>query len=395
MDLDTNIFEYNEDDCKITITGLQKDVAKTSIVIPDTIGGLPVTELAYKAFSGSLITNVKMGGNIIKIGAEAFSHCHKLRSVIWNCPCEEIPETCFCNCVVLEQFDFSNIKYIRWRAFNASGLKKVHLPPNVKEVESAAFSSCMHLQEVIWDSDCKEIPTDCFYECSSLKEFNFSNIEIINSAAFSKSGLQKICLPENIKAVSMSAFRNCEKLRSVDWYCTCNEIPKFCFCKCSNLKQFDFYGVKKIDSGAFMCSGINNIYLHSYIEEIKDGVFTDCTELKKIIWNCNCDNISDFCFQGCSALEEFTFSGINKLGNEAFEGSGLKAVFISSEMQVGKRCFAHCDNLTVVTWLSDKDIEGGTFANCKALKDALISDKVKNIASSAFFGCSNVEINFV
>ncbi|MEO3160940.1 leucine-rich repeat protein, partial [Ruminococcus bicirculans (ex Wegman et al. 2014)] len=90
-----SIFLYVEKNGEITITGLKEGVSDTSIVIPETIDGMPVVEIGPKAFEFSTITDIKIGKNIKKIGEKAFYMCNKLRSVTWSHKCDVIPVGCF------------------------------------------------------------------------------------------------------------------------------------------------------------------------------------------------------------------------------------------------------------------------------------------------------------
>ena len=256
-----SIFQYAENNGEVIITGLQEDVSDTSIVIPETIDGMPVTEIYGYAFCESPITGIKIGANIRKIGDEAFYSCEKLSSVTWNHKCDVIP-------------DF------------------------------------------------------CFFGCLNLINFDFSGIEKIGKYAFEKSGLQKVFLPENIKIIEIGTFRECSGLRSVTWNCTCDVIPNFCFAVCSNLTQFDLSGIKKV-------------------------------------------------------------------GTSAFVKSGLTSVTLSKGTEVCKKCFAHCKSLAKVEWLSARNIEGDIFMGCEDIKEICISDKVKNIESSAFVSSPDAEITFI
>ena len=256
-----NIFKYKIISKEIAITGLQKGVATTSIVIPETIDGMPVVEIGPEAFSFTSIMDIKIGKNIREIREKAFYMCKKLRSVTWNQKCDVVP----------------------------------------------AF---------------------CFSECSNLTKFDFSNVKKIGLYAFYKSGLQEVCLQKNIKVLEEGTFSGCSKLQSVTWHCQCDMIPTFCFDKCSNLTQFDFSGVKKIEARAFM-------------------------------------------------------------------GSGLTSVTLNKKNEVDQNCFAYCNDLKKIEWLSARNIKGDIFKECKNIKEIFISDKVKNIEVSAFTSSHNAEITFV
>ena len=256
-----NIFNYKKENGKIIITGLQEGITTTSIVIPDTIDNIPVTEILKKAFIGRSITDIKLGKNIKEVGEGAFDRCDKLKSVIWNNACEKIPEYCFAECLSLKHFDFFNIKIIEKGAFFNSGLKEIHLPSSVKEISEASFFNCTDLNQVIWD---------------------------------------------------------------------CNEkiVSKSCFCNCYSLKQFNFLNIRELKKGAFA-------------------------------------------------------------------GSGLTSVTLKKRTAVDQNCFAYCDQLKKVEWLSDHSIVDKVFENCQHLNEVIISDKVRNIAVDAFKGCPNVEFTFV
>ena len=256
-----SIFKHTENNGDVIITGLQEGLATTSIVIPETIDGMPVIEIGPKAFQSTSITNIKIGENIRGIGEKAFYMCKKLKSVTWNHKCDVVP----------------------------------------------AF---------------------CFSECSNLTKFDFSNVKKIGLYAFYKSGLQEVCLTEKIEILDKGTFSGCSKLQSVTWHCQCDVIPADCFFWCSNLMQFDFSGVKKIEARAFM-------------------------------------------------------------------GSGLTSVTLNKKNEVDQNCFAYCNDLKKIEWLSARNIKGDIFKECKNIKEIFISDKVKNIEVSAFTSSHNAEITFV
>ena len=391
----SSIFKHTENNGKIIITGLQRALTGTSIFIPETINGIPVVEIGPEAFRSTSITDIKIGANIKKIGEKAFYMCEKLQSVTWHCQCDVIPVDCFSGCSNLTQFDFSNIKRIEKRAFSESGLQKVCLPQNIECIIEGAFSRCKTLSSVKWNCKCDVIPTFCFYKCRNLTQFDFSKIKKVEKCAFSESGLQKVCLPQNIECISEWAFGKCKELRSVEWNCKCDVIPVFCFLRCSNLTQFDFSNIKRIDRAAFYESGLKEVCLPENIECIIEGAFCRCKTLSSVKWNCKCNVISVDCFAGCSNLTQFDFSNIKRIGAHAFEDSGLTSVRLSKETAVDQSGFACCNDLEKIEWLSGRSIEGDIFEECQNIKEIIISDNVMGIAVDAFASSPNAEISFI
>ena len=390
-----SIFKYTENNGEVIITGLKEGVADASIVIPETIDGMPVVEIVPWAFESTSIVDIKIGENIRKIGDDAFYSCEKLSSVTWNHKCDVIPDFCFLGCSNLTQFDFSDIKKIGQYAFEKSGLQKVFLPENIKIIEIGTFRECSGLRSVTWNCTCDVIPANCFFECSNLTHFDFSSIKKVGQYAFVESGLQEVCLQKNIEILEDGTFSRCNGLRSVTWNCTCDVIPNFCFAVCSNLTNFDFSGIKKIGKYAFKESGLQEVWLSESIKNIEEGTFKECSGLRSVTWNCTCDVIPASCFAFCSNLTQFDLSGIKKVGTSAFEKSGLTSVTLSKGTIVCKKCFVHCKSLAKVEWLSARNIEGNIFAGCKNIKEICISDKVKNIEASAFASSPNAEITFI
>ena len=323
-----SIFLYVEKNGEITITELQEGAATTSIVIPETIDGMPVTKIAKQAFYGSPITEVTIGGNIRKIEEKAFYMCKKLSSVTWNCKCDVVPAFCFYKCTSLSKFDFSSVESIGESAFSESGLKEINLPHNIQKVRNEAFYSCKSLKAVRWNAQTKSIPMDCFRRCSSLSEFDFSSVENIGAGAFSGSGLKEVNLSHNIQKVERNAFFGCKSLKAVHWNAQTKDIPLYCFYECSSLKQF-------------------------------------------------------------------SFSDVKYLAVEAFAHSGLTSVKLSKGTAVAQGCFAYCNDLKKIEWLSDQNIKGKIFEGCKNIKEIFISDSVMDIAVDAFSSSPNAEITFV
>ena len=374
---------------------MKEGVSDTSIVIPETINGMPVTAIGAKAFESTSITGIKIGENIKVLGKQAFSECKNLKSAIWNCKCNAIPDYCFYRCTKLKHFDFSAIKKVGQYAFRESGLQEVCLPKNIEILECGTFSRCNGLRSVTWNCKWDVIPADCFYECTNLKQFDFSGIEKIGKHAFEGSGLQEVNLPENINVVLVGAFERCGELQSATWSHKCELIPSNCFEGCLKLTKFNFANAKRIGQSAFRNSGLQEVRLAKNIKNVYDSAFYECRKLQFVEWNCQRDVIPDTCFARCSSLKEFDLSNVRKIGERAFIYSGLTSVTLSTGTAVSQGCFACCNDLEKIKWLSDESIEKNIFAECKNIKEILISDKVMNIAVGAFAASPNAEISFV
>ena len=153
--------------------------------------------------------------------------------------------------------------------------------------------------------------------------------------------------------------------------------------------------VVEIGPEAFRSTSITDIKIGENIKKIGEKAFYMCEKLQSVTWHCQCDVIPAFCFDKCSNLTQFDFSGVKKIEARAFMGSGLTSVRLSKKTAVEQSCFACCNDLEKIEWLSDRNIEKTIFAECKNIKEIFISDKVKNIEVSAFTSSHNAEITFV
>ena len=131
------------------------------------------------------------------------------------------------------------------------------------------------------------------------------------------------------------------------------------------------------------------------IEVVSGWAFFECKKLSSVIWNCKCNVIPVDCFARCSDLTQFDFSNIKRIEVRAFRDSGLTSVTLSKGTAFGQSCFACCNDLEKVEWLSDMSIKGRVFEECKNIKEIFISDRVMDIAVDAFSSSPNAEISFI
>ena len=153
--------------------------------------------------------------------------------------------------------------------------------------------------------------------------------------------------------------------------------------------------VVEIGPEAFRSTSITDIKIGENIKKIGEKAFYMCEKLQSVTWHCQCDVIPADCFFWCSNLMQFDFSGVKKIEARAFMGSGLTSVTLNKKNEVDQNCFAYCNDLKKIEWLSARNIKGDIFKECKNIKEIFISDKVKNIEVSAFTSSHNAEITFV
>ena len=214
----------------------------TSIDIPDN-----VTEISEAAFSNCQgLASVTVSDNVKKIGNLSFSRCSNLTDVVLGESVEEIgwssfsdcsslafvtiPNSvtkinayAFAECKNLTEINFGNsLRTIEEYSFkNCSGLSSITIPESASEIGKYAFNGCFGLTTVTWKAKNCGSPTDYFYApffgLTNIKNFNFGNeVESIPSFLCNGlTGLTSLTIPASVATIGGSAFRNCDKLKSV------------------------------------------------------------------------------------------------------------------------------------------------------------------------------------
>lgn len=172
-----------------------------------------------------------------------------------------------------------------------------------------------------------------------------------------------------------------------------------------------------IKNEAFKECTFENIKLPVSIKEIGAGAFKDCEDLESIIIPENVQIIKDDTFNGCESLGSVTFEGnIRGLGERAFYlCEELYSIQLPESCEeIGAEAFRLCYSLSNITLPSKlrylggyslsqtaistivipstiNTIKGGTFSQCKSLKNVTISEGVKTIEEYAFHSCAVLE----
>lgn len=131
-------------------------------------------------------------------------------------------------------------------------------------------------------------------------------------------------------------------------------------------------------------SGINTALINSdstkmeylKLELVVDGnigedAFRDCTNLKSLTINGNCESVGKTAFFGCSSLSSITLpNSVTEIGVQAFGSSGITSIILPDG----------------VTKLKDY-----TFSSCKKLKDVVMPSELNEIGWRIFINCYLLE----
>ncbi len=215
-------YTYSVSNGEVTVTGYLG--AGGDVVIPDTLGGYPVTGIDGSAFEGcSSLTSVTIPEGVTSIGTWVFSACKNLTSVT-------IPE---------------GVASIGYAAFTGcENLTSITIPDSVTDIGDWAFEACSSLTSITIPDSVTSIGYAAFYECSSLTSVTIgSGVTSIGAYAFNTCGsLTSITVPDSVTSIEIGAFAYCSSLASVTIPDSVTSIVDGAFYDCNNLSDVWYDG---------------------------------------------------------------------------------------------------------------------------------------------------------
>ncbi len=196
MDAVHDIYLYQNAGDHIVLTACST-MAEGAVEVPETIEGLPVTEIGEHCFAGTKVTEIKLPESVQTIGKQAFCECANLTEV--NIPegVTELGDEVFLNCTSLDTKVTTSLPEslttIGVRAFRGcTSLTEIRLPDHVTEIGMMAFGACSSLTDIRIPESVTVLPINALYFCENLKKLTLpdSVIKIDNAAL--PTGLEQL-----------------------------------------------------------------------------------------------------------------------------------------------------------------------------------------------------------
>jgi len=158
-------FTYTVKNGTVAITGYNAMYTwpPPPVVIPDTINGLPVTDVEGMAFyQNNDISSVVIGNNVTNIGPEAFVECEPLFSVTIGNSVTHVGASAFSSCDNLTNVTLGNsLAWIdEWAFSGCVSLRFVTIPATVTNISQYAFTGCSFLRGIYFEGDMPTLGTD-------------------------------------------------------------------------------------------------------------------------------------------------------------------------------------------------------------------------------------------
>ena len=214
-------FELNSAGTAYSVAGIGTCTDR-DILIPSTHNGLPVSSIQNRAFATAIARD-------------------KMDSIV-------IP---------------SSIQSIGEYAFAETSLRSVTIEGN-PSLGAYIFYDCRYLTTVNLSNSLTTIGELMFFACDSLQRITIPNsVTVIKSSAFqSCDNLSYVFLGSNVERIESSAFIHCESLNSIF-------LPN---------------KLKTIQSMAFFNTGLTSITIPNSVTFLGPGVFRDCTNLTRVVF---------------------------------------------------------------------------------------------------------------
>ncbi len=376
---------------------------ETSVTIPSTYLGTPVTGIADNAFDGNnyssntKITDVKIPESITEIGYRAFYCCSSISTIEIPASVTKIGLEAFESCSSLSSVTFANgiqLAEIPEECFSSTGIEALYIPDSVVRISSNAFNSCESLKTVsaTSQSKLKEIKSYAFGYCYAIENLNLTGsvTEVNDYAFYDVQNIKILSAPPEV----IQYLGNCNNIEEITVvgsgaYGTSNMQNH------TALKRVTFGdGITSISNSAFYgCSALEYVYLGSSLETIGSDAFAGCEALESITIPENVTTIGSSAFSGCSALTEITLpEGLTLISDYTFNGTtSLTAIEIpSSVASIGSYSFANSGLVSITIPAGVSTIGYDAFRNCSSLQELTIAGKLDSVDYSAFEGCLNI-----
>ncbi len=277
-------YEKTEDQEGAVLTGYDGSVTgeKKHLVLPETIDGLPVTELGEELFKEKDIEGIILPSGLNRIGASAFQDCTELSYVELGDDLKTIGPNAFSSC---------------------SSMKNIELPEGLEEIELGAFLFT-EIEDVKFPASLSSIEYSFTGESYEVAEGNTS-YTVIDGVLFTADKKELVMFPSERTGTYT--------------------IPESC---------------ESIGLFAFSASGLSKLIIPESVERLGNGAFSFMWDIKEIRFPDGLEEIPDAICRTVKSLQKVIIpESVRIIGEEAFYGCGLTEVTVSKECEVDDTAF--------------------------------------------------------
>lgn len=377
---------------------------------------LGIEELDYQLFENcTSLENITIPENIKYINSSVFKGCKKLNNVSMTKGILEFNSLCFAECESLKQIDIPlTVDYIEYDAFlNCTSLENINVSEHndyYKSIDGNLYLKDENflIQFAIGKKDKGiKLPEDVTVNSTAFTGANNSVFNIYDNAYYiscmdNPYGILVKAINEDITSCQIhehtmnilsNAFNNCKNLKSITIPKDVQAIGRGIFTGCNNLESITIPFIE--ESLGYLFGGGHYLYNKDYVVEslkeviitgkkaIEDYTFYECENITKIVISDEVPTIGKSAFEGCNNLISLTTPFVGEgAGNYRTDSIGYNFGNIS---KIPK-------SLEEVIITGEK-IQSFAFDDCRGTFKIIVSDNLKEVGISAFFGCENLNYN--
>lgn len=400
--------QENGETVAYSVTGIEKP--RAIVVIPDTYKGLPVTQIAPRAFyEDEVLRSFTFGENVEVVEYSAFYDCTALEEVTFSDALTQIGSQAFGGC---------------------TSLKEIVLPDSVTTLEYGAFFGCTGVTRIVIGKGVTEFANSVFSHCTAVTELVFNAVSCSdlgeNSAIFYCLGTEgdgvTVTIGEDVTRLPDSLFYNGRNVADE----TIANITTLNFnaADCADLEPYNyvFANLGKNGDGIVLTIGekVQRVPAHfsnvnvSYAEKpsfvsvefaenavcesIGANAFSSVRDIKRVSLADSVERVEEYAFATLMDMEELDLGSVKEIGDHAFSSAeSLTSLTLPEGLEtIGMYAFAYCEKITSVVLPDSVTTVGrSAFKDCLALTSVTIGEGVKEMGKETFAGATLLtEINF-
>lgn len=262
----------------------------------------------------STLASVSIPEGVVSLGIGAFADCPLLESPTLPSTLKQIEDAAFINCGSITQLTLpEGLEKLLWSSLHGTALTEAHIPASVSYVSATAFQYCLKLEKITVAAGNQN------YRSVDGVLYNADQTVIHTCPAGKKVDFYAI--PEGVKEIGVSAFADCETLKSVAFPSTLTKIGDWAFSSCKSLAGAALPdSVTSIGTAAFIyCGGLTDVKLPANLKEISETAFGGCGSLRTLTVPGKVTGIGKTAFSECVSLKHITLpASLTSLGPDAF-----------------------------------------------------------------------------
>lgn len=266
---------------KKTVTITKYTGTESTVILPSTISGWPVTKIGEDALKdNTTITSVTIPDSVTEIDSNAFAGCTNLTSVHYA-------------------GNWSNLTI-------QSGNPAVQDAANAPLFDFAFTPDNTAVIVIRYKGTATDVTIPSRYKGIP--------VTMIDHAAFFNSAVTSVTIPDSVTSISHDAFINCPQLTNISIPNSVTYIGFSAFRSCTSLKSITLpSSLSSISEALFSgCSQLTTIQIPDSVLSIQDYAFENCTRLETIQIPVSVTSIGEYAFDGCPSSMTVTYSGSKK-----------------------------------------------------------------------------------